>query len=210
MICLKWNNKIISSLVKSSKIPFFRHIHEIRSRSPQNQSHRQKKEDANIERLVSFICSYNSYTYVTMLNQLLQSYSVTRKIPFLFKIFIRTATSNVSRFHLFALLLLLFHLIITTYIFLITKITKLRKSFRSIFNKKKYEQQIHLSDPWFFFQKLQWSLSPGALTQDFVEVQSYRVLGDQTFDLNPEIVGENPHQGLGGETVLGALLVVTW
>ena len=57
---------------------------------------------------------------------------------------------------------------------------------------------------------LQRSLSPRALSQDLVEVQSHRVLGDQTLDFLLQVSGQNPHQGLGSETILGALFVVTW
>ena len=58
--------------------------------------------------------------------------------------------------------------------------------------------------------RLERSLSPGALSQDFVEVQGDGVLGDESFDLVLESLWKNPHQGLGSETVLGALLVITW
>jgi len=55
---------------------------------------------------------------------------------------------------------------------------------------------------------LERSLSPGALAEDLVQVQGDGVLGDQSLDLVLQVVGQNPHQGLGGETILGTLLVV--
>ena len=56
---------------------------------------------------------------------------------------------------------------------------------------------------------LQRSLSPCALSQDFVEVESHGVLGNQSFNLILEGGWQNPHQGLGSETVFGALFVIT-
>ena len=53
------------------------------------------------------------------------------------------------------------------------------------------------------------ALSPGALSQDLVEVQSHGLLVDQVFYLGFQFVGEDPHEGLGSEPVLGPLLVVT-
>ena len=57
-------------------------------------------------------------------------------------------------------------------------------------------------------QNLKRSLSPSALSQDFVEVEGDGVLGDESFDFDLQAVGQDPHQSLGSETVLGALLVV--
>ena len=48
------------------------------------------------------------------------------------------------------------------------------------------------------------------MAEDLVQVQGDGVLGDQTFDLVLQVVGQNPHQSLGGEAILGALLVVAW
>ena len=39
---------------------------------------------------------------------------------------------------------------------------------------------------------LERSLSPGALAEDLVEVEGDGVLGDQSFDLVLEMVGQNP------------------
>ena len=47
------------------------------------------------------------------------------------------------------------------------------------------------------------------MSKDFVEVKSHGVLGNESFDLILEGAGQNPHQGLGSETVLGALFVIT-
>jgi len=52
-------------------------------------------------------------------------------------------------------------------------------------------------------------LSPGALSQDLVQVQSHGLAGDESFDFGLEVGGQNSHQGLGGKTVLGTLLVVS-
>ena len=54
-----------------------------------------------------------------------------------------------------------------------------------------------------------FSLSPGTLSQNLVQVQSHGLLVDQGFYFGLEIVGQNTHQSLGGEAVLGALLVIT-
>jgi len=53
-----------------------------------------------------------------------------------------------------------------------------------------------------------FSLAPGALSQNLVQVQSHGFLVDQAFYFVLQFVGEDPHQGLGGEPVLGALLVI--
>ena len=47
------------------------------------------------------------------------------------------------------------------------------------------------------------------MSQDFVEVQSDGLLVDQALDLALQGVGQNPHQSLGGEPVLGPLFVIT-
>ena len=52
-------------------------------------------------------------------------------------------------------------------------------------------------------------LAPGALSKDFVEVEGHGLAGDEALNFGLQGGGENSHQGLGGETVLGALLVVT-
>ena len=51
-------------------------------------------------------------------------------------------------------------------------------------------------------------LAPGALAEDLVQVQGHGLVGDQAFDLVLQVGGQHAHQGLGGESVLGALLVV--
>ena len=53
-------------------------------------------------------------------------------------------------------------------------------------------------------------LTPCTLTQNLVQIQRHRFLGDQSFNFFLQIVGQNSHQGLGGEPVLGALLVITY
>ena len=52
-------------------------------------------------------------------------------------------------------------------------------------------------------------LSPRALSEDLVQVEGHGLLGDQVLHLVLQVVGEDAHQGLGREAVLGALLVVT-
>ena len=52
-------------------------------------------------------------------------------------------------------------------------------------------------------------LGPGTLTQDVVQIQGDVALLDQTFNLLGQLHGEDPHEGLGGEPVLGPLLVVS-
>jgi len=52
-------------------------------------------------------------------------------------------------------------------------------------------------------------LEPGALAQDVVQVQGDVTLLNQTLNLLLVGIGQDPHQGLGGEPVLGTLLVVT-
>ena len=52
-------------------------------------------------------------------------------------------------------------------------------------------------------------MAPGALSQNFVQVQSHGFLVDQAFYFGLQVVGEDPHQGLGSEPVLGTLLVIT-
>ena len=51
-------------------------------------------------------------------------------------------------------------------------------------------------------------LAPGALAQDLVQVHRHLVLLDEALHLALEVLGQHPHQGLGGEPVLGPLLVV--
>jgi len=52
-------------------------------------------------------------------------------------------------------------------------------------------------------------LAPRALSQDFVEVQSDGLLVDQALNLALQGVGQDPHQSLGSEPVLGPLFVVS-
>merc|ERR1739848_268528 len=52
-------------------------------------------------------------------------------------------------------------------------------------------------------------LSPGALSQDLVQIQSHGLAGDESFDFGLEVGGQNSQQGIGGKTVLGTLLVVS-
>ena len=52
-------------------------------------------------------------------------------------------------------------------------------------------------------------LDPGAGAEDLIEVQGHVPLLNQALDLLPVGLGKDPHQGLGGEPVLGSLLVVT-
>ena len=52
-------------------------------------------------------------------------------------------------------------------------------------------------------------LAPGALSKDFVQVEGHGLAGDEALNFGLQGGGEDSHQGLGGETVLGALLVVT-
>ena len=52
------------------------------------------------------------------------------------------------------------------------------------------------------------SLTPGALTQDVVEVQGDGLFLNQSFNFSFKISRQDSHQGLGGEPVLGSLLVV--
>jgi hypothetical protein len=58
-------------------------------------------------------------------------------------------------------------------------------------------------------RNLQRPLAPGALAQDLVQVEGDGVLGDESLHFVLQAVGQDPHQGLGGETVLGALLVIS-
>ena len=51
-------------------------------------------------------------------------------------------------------------------------------------------------------------LAPGALAKDLVQVEGDRLLLDQALHLGLLVRRQDPHQGLGGEPVLGALLVV--
>jgi len=53
-----------------------------------------------------------------------------------------------------------------------------------------------------------FALAPGALSQNFVQVQSHGFLVDQAFNFALQVIGEDPHQGLGSEPVLGTLFVV--
>ena len=53
------------------------------------------------------------------------------------------------------------------------------------------------------------SLTPGALTQDVVEVQGDGLFLNQSFDFSFKISRQDSHEGLGGEPVLGSLLVVS-
>merc|ERR1719414_1794236 len=66
---------------------------------------------------------------------------------------------------------------------------------------------------WFYAHDLEClkglALSPGALSQDFVQVQSHGLLVDQVFYLGFQFVREDPHQGLRSKPILGTLLVVT-
>jgi hypothetical protein len=52
-------------------------------------------------------------------------------------------------------------------------------------------------------------LSPGALAENLVEIQGHGLFGDEAFDFVLQVLGQYSHEGLGGETVLGALLVIT-
>jgi len=58
-------------------------------------------------------------------------------------------------------------------------------------------------------QYLSLGLAPGALSQDLVEVEGHGLVGDQALDFGLEAGGEDSHEGLGGKSVLGALLVVS-
>ena len=58
-------------------------------------------------------------------------------------------------------------------------------------------------------QKLGSGLNPGALAQDLIEVQGNLLLLNQSLNLSLVSLGQDPHQGLGGEPVLGSLFVVT-
>ena len=55
----------------------------------------------------------------------------------------------------------------------------------------------------------QFILAPGTLTEDLIEVQGDFTLLNQTFDFLGKFWWQNPHQSLGGEPVLGSLLVVS-
>ena len=52
-------------------------------------------------------------------------------------------------------------------------------------------------------------LSPGALAENLVEIQGHGLFGDEAFDFVLQVLRQYSHEGLGGETVLGALLVIT-
>ena len=52
-------------------------------------------------------------------------------------------------------------------------------------------------------------LPPGALTQDVVEVEGDGLLVNETLHLSFKISRQDSHEGLGGEPVLGSLLVVS-
>merc|ERR1719283_234308 len=54
-----------------------------------------------------------------------------------------------------------------------------------------------------------FGFSPGALAKNLVEVHGHLVLGNQALHLCLDGRGEDPHDGLGGEPVLGPLLVVS-
>ena len=54
-----------------------------------------------------------------------------------------------------------------------------------------------------------FALTPGTLSQNLVQVQSHCLSGNQAFYFSFQFVGQNSHQGLGGEPVLGSLLVIT-
>merc|ERR1711990_603582 len=56
---------------------------------------------------------------------------------------------------------------------------------------------------------LTFLLTPGALTQDVVEVQGDRLFVNETLHLSFKISRQDSHEGLGGEPVLGSLLVVS-
>jgi len=51
-------------------------------------------------------------------------------------------------------------------------------------------------------------LSPSTLAKNLVEVKGHGLLVDEAFDLGLEGFGQDPHEGLGSEPVLGPLLVV--
>merc|ERR1739844_51223 len=62
----------------------------------------------------------------------------------------------------------------------------------------------------FVILKLQrFSLSPGALSKNFVQVQSHGFLIDQIFNFAFKFSWENPHQSFGSKPVFGSLLVIT-
>jgi hypothetical protein len=54
-----------------------------------------------------------------------------------------------------------------------------------------------------------FALTPGTLSQNLVQVQSHCLSGNQAFYFSFQFVGQNSHQGLGGEPVLGSLFVIT-
>merc|ERR1711990_1098703 len=56
---------------------------------------------------------------------------------------------------------------------------------------------------------LTFLLTPGALTQDVVEVQGDRLFVNETLHLSFKISRQDSHESLGGEPVLGPLLVVS-
>ena len=52
-------------------------------------------------------------------------------------------------------------------------------------------------------------LDPGAGTEDLIQVQGHAAFLNQTLNLLLVGLGEDPHQGLGGEPVLCSLLVIS-
>jgi len=54
-----------------------------------------------------------------------------------------------------------------------------------------------------------FALTPGTLSQNLVQVQSHGLSCNKAFYFSFQFVGQNSHQSLGGEPVLGALLVIT-
>merc|ERR1711997_287975 len=56
---------------------------------------------------------------------------------------------------------------------------------------------------------LTFLLTPGALTQDVVEVQGDGLFLNQSFDFSFKISRQDSHESLGGKPVLGSLLVVS-
>ena len=54
-----------------------------------------------------------------------------------------------------------------------------------------------------------FALTPGTLSQNLVQVQSHGLSCNKAFYFSFQFVGQNSHQSLGGEPVLGTLLVIT-
>jgi len=53
-------------------------------------------------------------------------------------------------------------------------------------------------------------LSPGALTEDFIKVESDGLLLDKTFNLLVQARRKDPHESLGSKPIFGTLLVSPW